>query len=186
MKVRLAILAVALSFAFPAASRADATYTLAVDYSALAGVPGSILDLQFSVPSILTATTTGISPFSNVSEGGALTGCVLSTAELDSPGSSSGDLFINYAAPCGPGGNFDGAVAFFDVPITSPGTYDAIGHHNMVAAGVIGTLTISSPEPPTTLLLGIGLLGLVAAWVRRESLGRRSGGAMRRPLALRT
>src|SRR5271166_1437613 len=117
MKVYTAILAAGLCLAFPNASHADTTYTLAVDYSSLIGVPGSILDLQFSVPSILTATTTGITPLSNVSVGGALTGCVPSTAELDNPGSSSGDLIVNFAALCGPGNNFDGAAAFFDVPI---------------------------------------------------------------------
>jgi hypothetical protein len=186
MKFRLAILAAALCLAFPNASRADTTYVLAVDYSSLIGVPGSTLDLQFSVPSILTVTTTGISPISNVSEGGALTGCVPSTAELDSPGSSSGDLIVNFAANCGPGDNFDGAAAFFDVPITSDGVYDAIGHHNSVAVGVIGTLTISSPEPSTTLLLAIGLLTLVGVSLRGESLQRRSKGAARRPLALHT
>lgn len=181
MKVYLAILAAALCLAFPNASHADTTYTLATDYSSLTGVAGSVFDVQFSVPSILTATTTGISPISNVTEGGAFTGCVPSSAELDNPGSSSGDLIVYFAALCGPGNNFDGAVVFFDVPLTSPGVYDAIGHHNDVAVGVIGTLTISTtPEPSATLLLAIGLLGLAAALVRWESLLPRSGGATRR------
>lgn len=159
MRVCVAILAIAFSFILPTAVRADDTYTLSVDYSgtAFTDVPGSILDVSFSEPSILTATTSGIVPLFNVSVGGALTGCVPSNAELDNPGSSSGDLFINFAAACGPGSNFDGAVAFFDTPLLAPGVYTAIGHHNMQVAGDIGTLTITAPEPTQPFCWASGL-----------------------------
>lgn len=169
MKIRLAILVVALSFMLPSV-RADETYTLAVDYSALTGVSGSTLDLQFTVPSIITSTTSDITPLSNVSVGGALTGCVPSSAELDNPGTSSGDLFVNFAAACGAGDNFDGAVAFFDTPLLAPGVYTAIGHENRTVVGDIGTLTIS-PEPNDALLLAIGLAAL--AYISRRAKNSR-------------
>jgi len=169
MRIWLALLAAALSFVLPTAARADDTYTLAVDYSALIGVPGSTLDLQFTVPSIITSTTLGITPLSDVSVGGALAGCVPTSVELDSPSSSSGDLFVNVAALCGPGDNFDGAAAFFDTPLLAPGVYTAIGHHNQQVAGDIGTLTITAPEPSAALLLGFALA--VLAYVSRRSNG---------------
>lgn len=160
MRIRLAILAVAFSFILSATARADETYTLAVDYSALIGVPGSTLDLQFTVASIITTTTSGITSLADVSVGGALTGCVASSVELDNPGTAAGDLIVNFAALCGPSDNFDGAAAFFDTPLLAPGVYTAIGHHNQQVAGDIGTLTITAPEPGSALLLGVGLVVL--------------------------
>lgn len=170
MRICLGILVASVFFAFPAVSRADVTYTLSVNYpgNLITGVPAGSLDVSFSQSSILTATTSGIAPLFNVSVGGSITGCVPSNAELDNPGSSSGDIIINFIAPCGPGNNFDGAAAFFDVPLLELGVFDAIGHQNTKPIGDIGTLTISSPEPPIAILIEAGLLALAFGSLRRR------------------
>jgi hypothetical protein len=174
MRTCVALLSAMAWFLFPAASRADVTYTLSVNYpgNLITGVPGGGLDVSFSEPSILTTTTSGVAPLFNVSVGGSITGCVPSNAELDNPGTSSGDIIINFMAPCGPDNNFDGAAAFFDVPLLELGVFDAIGHQNMKPIGDIGTLTISSPEPPVAILIEAGLLALVFGSLRRKTNAR--------------
>lgn len=162
MRLHYAVLTIVLYLFFPVLARADEVlYTLSVDYSGI-GVngPGSTLQWQFEVPSILTTPTT-ITTFLSSSLGSGLSGCSISDVQipLASPYSGySSFALTDFATPCGSGGEFTGAGTLFVQSLTSDGVYDAYAHNGNV---LIGTLTISGvPEPSTIFLLGSGLLGL--------------------------
>lgn len=171
MDIRSALRVLILSscLAFPAVSNADAIYTLDLDFSSTPGslAAGSIVDVQFSVPSILTTDTT-ISSFLSDSVGGSFTGCTISSVSIPSTEAISGTFvasaLVNFASNCStiPGdvGEISGALGFFQQSITSPGVYSA--YYLPSNPLVIGTLTIGTPEPGAALLAGIGLICLLS------------------------
>jgi hypothetical protein len=162
MRLRLVVLIVALCLFLPNLVRADELYSLSVDYSGI-GVngPGSTLQWQFEVPSVLTTPTT-ITSFLSASLGPGLSGCSISDVQipLASPYSGySSFVLTDFASACGPGNLFTGAGTLFVQSLSSEGIYDAYAHNGNV---LIGTLTISPvPEPSTIFLLSSGLLALV-------------------------
>ncbi len=166
MRARGVVLILGLCLLCPIFLRADAVYNLSLDYSGiLNNPPGSTLQLQFVVPSILTTTTTGITAFTE-SVGGSLSGCIGSTVEVDNPASTSSVILLNFSPLCGPGNNFEGAAAAFNQSIGSAGSYTAFQRPG--SSTIIGTLTIvSTPEPSSLPLVAIGLVCLVPVVRRR-------------------
>jgi hypothetical protein len=166
MRLRFAVLMALFYFLFPVLAKADQVlYTLSVDYSGI-GVngPGSTLQWQFEVPSILTTPTT-ITTFLSASLGPGLSGCSISDVQipLASPFSGySSFALTDFASACGLGDDFTGAGTLFVQSLSSDGVYDAYAHNGNV---LIGTLTISDvpavPEASALSLLSSGLLGLV-------------------------
>jgi hypothetical protein len=175
MRLRLVILALSLCLFFPVLGQADAIYTLSVNYSGIGGNgPGSTLQWQFEVPSILTTPTT-ITSFLSASLGPGLIaeGCSIADAQLPLPGVNgfSSQVITDFVSPCGQGNNFTGAGANFLTSITSNGVFDVISRQN---GNVIGTLTISAvPEPPALSLLGTGFLALASLLLFQGRYSRR-------------
>jgi hypothetical protein len=161
MRLRLVVLVLALCFFFPKLSLADELYTFSVDYSHVGvNVPGSTLQWQFEVASILTTPTT-ITSFLSASLGPGFSGCgSISDAQipLASPFSGYSSFVVtDFTGSCPDG--VTGAGTLFVQSLTSDGVYDAYAHNGNV---LIGTLTISAvPEPSAIFLLGSGLLTLV-------------------------
>ncbi len=175
MRIRSVVLVLGLYLLLPNLGRADELYTLSVDYSGV-GVngPGSTLQWQFEVESILTTPTT-ITSFLSASLGPGFSGCgSISDVQipLASPFSGYSSLVTtDFTGACGPN-EVTGAGTLFVQSLTSEGVYDAYAHNGNV---LIGTLTISAvPEPSAIFLLGTGLLVLVglAFLKRRYSQGR--------------
>jgi len=175
MRIRSVVLVLGLFLLLPNLGRADELYTLHVDYSGV-GVngPGSTLQWQFEVASILTTPTT-ITSFLSTSLGPGFSGCgSVSDVQipLASPFSGYSSLVeTDYTGSCGPD-EASGAGTLFVQSLTSEGVYDAYAHNGNV---LIGTLTISAvPEPSAIFLLGTGLLAIVGlAFLKsRYSRGR--------------
>jgi hypothetical protein len=165
MRARGAVVILGLCLLFPIFLRADAVYNLSLDYSGISNnPPGSTLQLQFIVPSILT-TTTNITAFTD-SVGGSLSGCIGSSVDVENPASTSSVILLNFSPLCGPGNNFDGAAAAFNHSIGSQGSYTA--YQRPGSSTIIGTLTIvSTPEPSSLPLIAIGLACMVPVVRRR-------------------
>ena len=137
--------------------RANVTYILTADYSGLSATgaegptaiwpPGSTVNVEFVVPSILTAETT-ITNFVTASLGPGFSGCG-SITQVIIPSPSIGPKTASYASGwdaswstlCGPDTSFGGATPWFQQLITSPGVYPAF---SASTNGVIGALTITS------------------------------------------
>jgi hypothetical protein len=170
MRLRLLILMIVLCLSSPVLAKADGIlYTFSADYHNNGGTipepPGSTVEWQFEVPSLLTTTTT-ITSFISASLGSGFSGCGgVSDVQLPLPGGHpgfSGQLITDFVSSCGPGNQFDGAGANFLEPITSLGVFEVVSTHN---GAVLGNLTISAisavPEPSVIFLLGTGLLALL-------------------------
>jgi hypothetical protein len=170
MRLRLLILMIVLCLSSPALAKADGIlYTFSADYHNNGGTipepPGSTVEWQFEVSSILTTPTT-ITNFISASVGPGLSGCSIKDAQLPLPSVAQGFsslIITDFVSLCGPGDHFDGAGANFLEPITSSGVFEVVSTHN---GAVLGTLTISAisavPEPSVIFLLGTGLLALLS------------------------
>jgi hypothetical protein len=173
MRLRSAIVLVVLCLGLSTVSRADTVYTWSVDYGGSLG-PGSTIDLQFSVPSILTTQTT-ITSFSNISLGTAFGTCsimdFLVPVSTSHPGFSA-LVEADFASACGPGGFYTGAASFFTQPLTSDGIYTAYSS----SGTALGSLTIATtgvPEPNTLALLLTGFMALTGlAFFRKRRISR--------------
>jgi hypothetical protein len=169
MRLRLLILMIVLCLSSPLLAKADGIlYTFSADYHNNGGTipepPGSTVEWQFEVSSILTTPTT-ITNFISASVGSGLSGCSIKDAQLPLPSVAQGFsslIITDFASLCGPGDQFDGAGANFLEPITSVGVFEVVSTHN---GAVLGTLAISAvpevPEPSVISLLGSGLLALL-------------------------
>lgn len=173
MRTYLAALFLGLGLLYPGALRGTVVYTFSGDFSGLAlNPPGSTLNFQFSVPSILTSATM-ITTFQSSSVGPGLSGCVLEDTVLPIspfPGFAASE-FVDFAGPCGAGQNITGELwNYLQLP-TSLGVYNAY-----YSAGVqVGTLTIfNAPEPAAVFLLGGALVALAGWKVRRERVRSRT------------
>jgi hypothetical protein len=188
MRLRLVVLAVGLCLFFPNLVRADEIYSFSANYSLDGLGSGSTVQWQFEVPSILTTSTT-ITSFLNASvgPGTGFKGCSISSVQLPLSSPFSGFpsyVLTNFASPCGPGDQFDGAAGFFIGPITSNGVFSVFAHNSGTVMGgpVIGTLTISSvPEPPALSLLGTGMLALASLLLFQGRYSRSHRKALNRP-----
>lgn len=165
MHIRVFLGALALFLLVPALTRADAVYNLTVNEN---GVSSENVTVGFTVPSILTSTTTGITPTSS-SLGSAFPFCNVTSVSVNGP-SQLTDIEIDILFG-GVGCLFAGATADFNMPLTSDGVY--IAYNNFTFSENIGTLTISTPtanapEPSSLALLGFGLLGLVGLASRQR------------------
>ena len=169
MRLRLLILMIALCLSSPVLAKADGIlYTFSADYHNNGGTiplpPGSTVEWQFEVSSILTTPTT-ITNFISASVGAGFSACSIKDVQLPLPSVAQGFsslIITDFVSPCGPGDNFDGAGANFLEPITSLGVFEVVSTHN---GAVLGTLSISAisavPEPSVIFLLGTGLLALL-------------------------
>jgi hypothetical protein len=188
MRLRLLILMIVLCLSSPVLAKADGIlYTFSADYHNNGGTipepPGSTVEWQFEVSSILTTPTT-ITNFISASVGAGFSACSIKDAQLPLPSVAQGFsslIITDFVSPCGPGDNFDGAGANFLEPITSLGVFEVVSTHN---GAVLGTLAISSisavPEPSVIFLLGRGLLALLGfsslkSWYSRNSTVLRFG-----------
>jgi hypothetical protein len=141
----------------PTAGRADAIlYTLTSDYSGINGFgPGSIIDWQLEVPTVLT-TETDVTSLLSTTVGGGFSGCTISSVEIPYEPPTTGFTSTAVALFSTTCAGVDGASANFAEAITSLGTYTVLAKE-MDAA--IGTLTIADvPEPGVFALFGGGLL----------------------------
>jgi hypothetical protein len=141
------------------ASASPFLYTLSTDYSGIGNnVPGSTVDWQFVVPSILTSPTT-ITNFVYASLGPGFSSCgTVQDAQLPLPdfGGYTALVITDFTIVCN---GFSGAGANSFQALTSPGVYDLYGR---ATGAFLGTLTISAvPEPTSLSMLGVGLLGVL-------------------------
>ncbi len=165
MTIRFAVLALAVCLFFPGLLRADSEYSLNVNEN---GVSSENIQVQFDVPSILTTTTTGIVPTSS-SLGSSFPFCSVSSVSVLTPAASTDVEMLIYFG--GAGCLFAGGTADFNMPITAAGLYTAYNDFTFTQA--IGTLDITSttataPEPSSLVLLGSGLLGMLATLRRKR------------------
>jgi hypothetical protein len=164
MNIRVALLGLCLLV--PSLLRADTVYTLDVNED---GVSTANIQVQFDVPSILTATTAGIVPTSS-SLGSSFPLCSVSSVTVNTP-SAATDIEIDVFF-AGAGCLFIGGSADFNAPINSLGTFTAFNDFSFTQE--IGTLMIANsgpvgaPEPASLALLGCGLLGLAGASLRKR------------------
>lgn len=151
MKLRhLTLFALALSFS--TSTEAATIYTLNLNYAPVQS-DATVL-LQFSTPSILTASAPAVTSILSSSTTGNLSGCTAQFVDVENPSTSSSSITITYT-PCGSGHPLD-----FQTPISSDGTYTAFFNFTTTS---VGTLTVSStPEPATVWIFGSGLLGFLA------------------------
>jgi len=166
MRKSLWIVLALLVIASTQVARADTEYTLNVDEN---GIPTANIQVQFSVPAILTATTSGIVPTSS-SLGTSFPFCSVSSVTVNTP-SAPTDIEIAVffgGASC----LFAGATADFNEPITSLGTFTAFNDFSFTEE--IGTLAITAsgpvgaPEPSSLALIPIGL-GMLLLMRRRAT-----------------
>lgn len=147
----------AVCIAFPlAATRSAYVYTLSTDYSGIGNNgPGSTVDWQFVVPSILTSPAT-IANFVYASLGPGFSSCgTVQDAQLPLAdfGGYVALVVTDFTTVCN---GFSGAGANSLQALTSPGVYDLYGR---ASGAFLGTLTISAVLEPTSLsMLGLGLL----------------------------
>jgi hypothetical protein len=180
MFLRLPILALGLSLFLPGVVRANDVYDLTVAEPSSAQTGTGTINLVFVEPSILTATTTGITSFSTNTLGGFLAGCSVGSLDVDAPSASTDvELAMTLSGGCIYSGQV--ATADFNQAITSLTTYAA--YNDFSFDDNIGTLSISciagtpgcsgsiaAPEPSSFILLGLGLsvLGGVLIFGRKR------------------
>lgn len=159
MRISLVALTVVCFLAAPSLGKADAIYTFTDtnEYSWSFEVPGLIT----TPTTITTFLSTNVVPGSFIESGG------IGSAVIDSvtvtPQGFSPHVFTFFLV--GTGGGTGSANGDFSVPLTAFGTFSG----GLDPFGNPVTLTISpslsTPEPASLLLLGIGLLG-IGAWIR--------------------
>ena len=158
LRISTAILGLSLVLLMPALARADAVYTFDLTADSCSFFCPSTVDWSFDVPSILTSDTTiPLSSLLSASVGGVLGSapydCSISSVEIDP---TTGGITTYFAgAVCN--ADFGGGIVSNQFPpgtdFATAGTYTA----------TFATLVISTPEPSSLLLLGLGLFALVGA-----------------------
>lgn len=168
MRLRLLIPMIVLCLSSPVLAKADGIlYAFSADYHNNGGPipepPGSTIEWQFEVSSILTTPTT-ITNFISASVGPGLSGCSIKDAQLPLPSVAPGFsslIIMDFASLCGPGDQFEGAGANFLEPITSLGVFEVVSTHNGAVLGTLAISAVPEPEPSVIFLLGTGLLALL-------------------------
>jgi hypothetical protein len=162
---------------YPAVSKANVIlYTLTTNYTtADSAAPGTVLDWQFSTPSILTSSLV-IGSFLSNSVGGDLTGCTIASATVPSglgvTSPSITSVQTSFASPCSTiphdVGLVIGAIADFQQSITSLGTYTAYYKNGVTPIGTLtiaDELTLQGGPSSAPILLNVPLVAQVSGTI---------------------